>query len=326
MSRLGPACKCGKPRSQLWEGFNSFISPCTISICYQGNTQPAEFFAFCIIGPVLSAFTGKGSWSWRHSRFHKGMCVERRGYRDIKGSCFACCPVSQQKVSRMGVAMIGCGVIASFHLDAKMRWHVSARTSRSVLCRTTTSPPCLQVVAWCPRGSRALPGQSAHWDPWEVSIPSHHFMATSWTSASRCRPSPCDGRTDSQNDACGAETESNRAWSALEEVSNSRLNMQVSNVLDSSFWETRDAERREWICSALSGGTAELKSATAEQRWRFVSEPNPAEQIHAAGASWYSERRPNLPFLRPRIACLQAVSEVSTEVQELKKNNMKYMH
>ena len=28
--------------------------------------------------------------------------------------------VSQQKVSRMGVAMIGCEVIASFHLDAKM--------------------------------------------------------------------------------------------------------------------------------------------------------------------------------------------------------------
>ena len=31
------------------------------------------------------------------------------------------------------------------------------------------------------------------------------------------------------------KTESNCAWSALEEVSNSRLNMQVSNVLDSSF-------------------------------------------------------------------------------------------
>ena len=60
-------------------------------------------------------------------------------------------------------------------------------------------------------------------------------MATSWTGASRCRPSPCDGRTDSQDDACDAETESNCAWSALEEVSNSRLNMQVSNVLDSSF-------------------------------------------------------------------------------------------
>ena len=77
---------------------------------------------------------------------------------------------------------------------------------------------------------------------WEVSIPSHHFMATLWTGASRCRPSPCDGRTDSQDDARGAETESNRAWSALEKVSNSRLNMQVSNVLDSSFWETMRSE------------------------------------------------------------------------------------
>ena len=38
----------------------------------------------------------------------------------FKGSCLACCPVSQQKVSRTGVAMIGCEVIASFHLDAKM--------------------------------------------------------------------------------------------------------------------------------------------------------------------------------------------------------------
>jgi hypothetical protein len=28
----------------------------------------------------------------------------------------------------------------------------------------------------------------------------------------------------------------------LEEVSNSRLNMQVSNVLDSSFWETMRSE------------------------------------------------------------------------------------
>ena len=34
----------------LQEGFNSFISPCTISLCYQGNTQPADFFAFCING------------------------------------------------------------------------------------------------------------------------------------------------------------------------------------------------------------------------------------------------------------------------------------
>ena len=67
---------------------------------------------------------------------------------DIKGSCLACCPVSQQKVSRMGVAMIGCGaLLASTWMPRWARWHVSARTSRRVLCHTTTSPPRLQVVA-----------------------------------------------------------------------------------------------------------------------------------------------------------------------------------
>ena len=146
----------------------------------------------------------------------------------------------------MGVAMMGCGVIANFHLDAKMGPVAcfSQNITKGVvsyhhITATLTSGGMMSQRV------KALPGQSAHWDPWEVSIPSHHFMATSWTGASRCRPSPCDGRTDSQDDACGAETESNRTWSALEEVSNSRLNMQVSNVLDSSFWETRDAERRE---------------------------------------------------------------------------------
>ena len=42
------------------------------------------------------------------------------GYRDIKGSCLACSPVCQQKVSRVGVAMVGHEVIACFHLDTKM--------------------------------------------------------------------------------------------------------------------------------------------------------------------------------------------------------------
>ena len=73
--------------------------------------------------------------------------------------------------------------------------------------------------------------------------------------------------------------------------------------------------------SALSGGTVELKAATAEQRGRFVAEPNPAEKmeaIYAAGAYWYSVRSPNPPLLRPRIACLQAASEMSTAVQEKK--------
>ena len=36
---------------------------------------------------------------------------------------------------------------------------------------------------------------------------------------------PCDGTTDSQEDACGEETDSNRALSAVEEPSNTRLNM-----------------------------------------------------------------------------------------------------
>ena len=35
---------------------------------------------------------------------------------------------------------------------------------------------------------------------------------------------------------------------------------------ESSFWESDDAERRESMRSALSGGTKELKPATAEQR------------------------------------------------------------
>ena len=50
---------------------------------------------------------------------------------------------------------------------------------------------------------------------------------------------------------------------------------------ESCFWEADDAERRESMCSALSGGTKELKSATAE--------PNSVEQmeaIYAAGACW----------------------------------------
>ena len=50
------------------------------------------------------------------------VCVLSREVTEISkaASCLACCPVSQQKVSKMGVAMISCEVIASFHLDAKM--------------------------------------------------------------------------------------------------------------------------------------------------------------------------------------------------------------
>ena len=82
---------------------------------------------------------------------------------------------------------------------------------------------------------------------------------------------------DSQEDACSEETESNRALSAGEEASNSRLNMWVSNVQKSSIWKTEGAERRDLICSALSGGTTELKPATAEQnRGNDLSGNNPS--------------------------------------------------
>ena len=37
-----------------------------------------------------------------------------------------------------------------------------ANTSQSLLCRDTMSPPYLQVMAWCVRGSRALPGQGVY--------------------------------------------------------------------------------------------------------------------------------------------------------------------
>ena len=42
----------------------------------------------------------------------------QRGYRDIEESCLTCSPVCQQKVSRVGVAMVSHEVIACFHLDA----------------------------------------------------------------------------------------------------------------------------------------------------------------------------------------------------------------
>ena len=96
-----------------------------------------------------------------------------------------------------------------------------------------------------------------------------HHATTSWQLDGLVdqgvNPTPVIGN-DSQEDACSEETESNRALSAREEASNSRLNMWVSNVQESSIWKTEGAERRDLICSSLSCGTTELKPATAEQR------------------------------------------------------------
>ena len=108
-----------------------------------------------------------------------GMRVKRRGYRDEKGCSLACCPFSQQKVSRMGVTMIGCEFIASFHLDAKMgpvTCFSQNITKAVVSCHNIT--PTLTSDGMMSKGVKGLSGQITHRDPWDVSIPSHHFMAT----------------------------------------------------------------------------------------------------------------------------------------------------
>ena len=66
----------------------------------------------------------------------------------------------------MGVAMIGCGVIANFHLDAKMGPVAcfSQNITKGVvsyhhITATLTSGGMMS------QRIKALPGQSAHWDP-----------------------------------------------------------------------------------------------------------------------------------------------------------------
>ena len=79
--------------------------------------------------------------------------------------------------------------------------------------------PLLQVVTWWPKGSRELPGHSAHWDPYEMSNPSHHFTAVWSSSGSRWKPSPMEGGTESHDAASIAEMEHSRALSASEDFS-----------------------------------------------------------------------------------------------------------
>ena len=70
--------------------------------------------------------------------------------------------------------------------------HDSANTSQSLLWRMTTSPPCLQVKAWWPKGSKEWAGQWGHVAPWEpeISTPSHHCMAAWNSEDSNCRLRP----------------------------------------------------------------------------------------------------------------------------------------
>ena len=114
--------------------------------------------------------------------------------------------------------------------------HTSTMQSQSLLCLVTTSPPCLHVTAWWSRWSSALPGHKEHWEPPEVSKPSHHFKATWKMGAVKCSPRPSEAITESQEAAKGDETESRLALSATDERFSSRLNWLSSSFSGRAFW------------------------------------------------------------------------------------------
>ena len=87
--------------------------------------------------------------------------------------------------------------VHSFEPDHMLRQHIP----KLVMSGLHISSTLTGDMAWCPRGSMALPGQRAHWKPHDVFKLSHHFMATWNTGGSRCRHKPSDGITDSQEDA-----------------------------------------------------------------------------------------------------------------------------
>ena len=88
----------------------------------------------------------------------------------------ACFPLSQLRTSTSaGRVRLKSGVMPlpdSTLTPRWARWQNSTITLRRWLWRVTTSPPCLQVVAWLPRRSRAKPGHREHEEPLAVSIPS----------------------------------------------------------------------------------------------------------------------------------------------------------
>ena len=81
----------------------------------------------------------------------------------------------------------------------------------------------LHVTGWWPKVSGKVLGQSAHWEPCNVSKPSHHLIAT-WNSFwSRCKLNPLDGVTESHDTACEGNVEKRRTSSSGEELSRSNV-------------------------------------------------------------------------------------------------------
>ena len=141
------------------------------------------------------------------------------------------------------------------------RLHVSANMSLNLLWRNTTSPPRLQVVAWCPRGSNILSGQSAQTEPSAVSSPNHHFSAVWNTGGSKCKPWPSDGITVSHEEACGEDADKRRALSAIDREPWRTLNKLSSKILERVFWEGNFSSTdpicmlllKLWLCRLASG-------------------------------------------------------------------------
>ena len=155
------------------------------------------------------------------------------------------------------------------------RWQVSTRISLILLWRETTSPPYLQVTAWWPRWS-STPGHRVHWEPSEVSRPSHHFTAIWKTGGSRWSPRPSEGVTDSQAEAWGMDNR--RALSANEDIVIRLLNRWSSNLEDSVFWIGGE-RRTDSTLMASTGKTKLLKTSTAWDRWWTDLDPKPDEQM-----------------------------------------------
>ena len=210
---------------------------------------------------------------------------------------------------------------ANFNLDRSMRTvKECTKVSLSALWRNTTSPPHLHVKAWCPRGSRLWAGQKAHWEPWEVSRPSHHLTATLNSMGSRFRPWDVEGITDSQDVAWGAETDSSLALLAGEDQSKRSWKQWSFTLEDRSFWLTGE-EIMELTESFSIGETRELKWSMAFVRCMSSESTTLEEQTEAiyAELEWRdSLHNPRPPLLRPSWAWHHASSEVAKPMQSMK--------
>ena len=119
------------------------------------------------------------------------------------------------------------GLSARFYLWVSGQWldcgFLYRRTSLSLLCHNTTSPPCLHVKAWWPKGSKAWDGQKEQTGISVTAMPNHHFTAIQNSAGSSWRLSLRKGITESQAAACGKEIESRRPLSGQETLSSNTL-------------------------------------------------------------------------------------------------------